>query len=55
MNNTIIRPEKVTRFLSHMFPTERDRLYFELVRISFRSAIQYADNNVVQKIVHIEP
>ena len=26
------RSEKVTKFLSHLFPTERDRLYFELVR-----------------------
>lgn len=26
------RPEKVTKFLSELFPTERDRLYFELVR-----------------------
>lgn len=25
------RPEKITQFLSHMFPTERDRLYFELI------------------------
>ena len=55
MSVTIVRPEKVTKFLSHMFPTERDRLYFELVRISLRSVYQYADNNAVQKIVHIEP
>lgn len=29
------RPEKITQFLSHAFPTERDRLYFELVMDSF--------------------
>lgn len=34
MNNAIIRPEKITKFLSYMFPTERDRLYFEMVRES---------------------
>lgn len=32
MSVKFARPEKVTNFLSHLFPTERDRLYFELVR-----------------------
>lgn len=31
MNKPITRPEKITKFLSHLFPTERDRLYFEMV------------------------
>lgn len=31
MSKTIVRPEKFTRFLSHMFPTERDRLSFEMI------------------------
>ena len=25
------RPEKVTKFLNHMFPTEEDRLLFEII------------------------
>ena len=29
--HTYIRPDKVDKFLSHLFPTERDRLYFELI------------------------
>lgn len=29
------RPEKITRFLSHTFPTERDKIYFELVMDSY--------------------
>lgn len=32
MSNTINRPEKITKFLSHMFPTERDRLFYEIAR-----------------------
>lgn len=32
MNNAITRSEKITKFLSHMFPTERDKLFFEIVR-----------------------
>ena len=34
-NTLVVRPEKVTNFLSHLFPTERDRLYFELVRDTY--------------------
>ena len=34
MSVAIARPEKITKFLSYMFPTERDRLYFEMVRES---------------------
>lgn len=34
MSVTVTRPEKITKFLSHMFPTEKDKLYFELVRAS---------------------
>lgn len=30
MNTNITRPTKVTQFLSHMFPTEKDRLYIEM-------------------------
>lgn len=36
MNNAIIRPEKITKFLSHMFPTEKDRLHFEMSIDSIR-------------------
>lgn len=54
MNVTIDRPEKITKFLSHMFPTEQDRIYFELVRTTFRCAIHYVDNKV-QKMIYIEP
>jgi hypothetical protein len=36
MNNAIIRPEKITKFLSHMFPAEKDRLYFEMSIDSIR-------------------
>lgn len=32
MSNTINRPEKITKFLSHIFPTERDKLFFEIAR-----------------------
>lgn len=31
MKKTIGRPRNITKFLSHMFPTPRDRLYFEMV------------------------
>lgn len=31
MNTNTTRPTKVTQFLSHMFPTEKDRLYIELI------------------------
>ena len=42
MNKPITRPEKVTKFLSHLFPTERDRLYFEMVinLIKYKSIIK---------------
>lgn len=35
MRKTLARPPKITKFLSHMFPTGRERLYFELVVTSF--------------------
>lgn len=35
IDTLVVRPENVTNFLSHLFPTERDRLYFELVRDSY--------------------
>lgn len=31
MNTNITRPEKITKFLSHMFTTEKDRLCIELI------------------------
>lgn len=36
----IQRPTKVTEFLSHMFPNEKDRLLFE---------ITYCDNDLLEE------
>lgn len=53
MNDVIIkrtRPERFTEFLSHMFPTERDRLYFEIAMQS--CCLGFSDDRVRTK--HIE-
>ena len=42
MNHVIqrrTRPERFNEFLSHIFPTERDKLYFELMMKEFNQNI----------------
>ena len=46
MSDIIVRPEKITKFLSHMFPTEQDRIYFELVTVSFENMSGVGPNRI---------
>ena len=57
------RPEKITRFLSHAFPTERDRLYFELImdsadwdpeeKLINRIELEISNHNYITKYISL--
>lgn len=50
--HTYTRPEKVDKFLSHLFPTEKDKLYFEMCFATLNNTYDYF--SVITKDIELQ-